>query len=105
VALATFERCAQPHSTGHVHAVNNLVRAILLLIRSSLDIDGRTTMEPRRNLLVECRAFVECWRQQIARDLLDRKSVERHVGIKRANHPVAKRPDRAMAVALIAVAV
>ena len=46
-------------------------------------------VETRRDLLVERRV-----RQQVARDLLDRELIERHVAVERVDHPVAPRPHR-----------
>ena len=51
-----------------------------------------------------------CWSsvasgKQVAGDLLDRELVERHVGVQGADDPVAIGPDRAVAVALVAVGV
>ena len=100
VALATFERRAQPDRARDIHAIDDLIGAILFLIGPRFHVYRRAAMKSRSDLLAR-RSIGDL----IARDLLDRKLVERQVRIERANHPVAIRPNGAMAVALIAIAV
>src|SRR5437763_1537432 len=100
MALAAFERRAEPDGPGYVDAVDDLIHAVFFLVGPRFDVHGRAAMETGGDLLVERRA-----RQQVARNLLDRELIERHVGVEGADHPIAIRPDRAVAVTLIAVAV
>ena len=100
MALAAFECRAEPHRAGHIYPVDNLVRAVLFFVGTRFNIHRCAAVKSRRDLLLHRRI-----RQQVACNLLDRELVERHVGIQRPDDPVAIGPDRAVAVALIAIAV
>src|SRR5262245_5321344 len=100
VALAAFQRRAEPNGAGDIYAVDYLVGAIFFLVRSGLNVDSRAAMKAGGDLLIQ-----GCTRQQISRDLRDRELIEGHVGVERPDDPIAIRPDRTMAVPLKAVAV
>src|SRR5690242_14771903 len=69
-------------------------------INAALFVEHRVAMEPGGDALLRRRAG-----QQITGELLDRELIERHVRIDRVDHPIAVRPDRTIAVLLVAIRV
>ncbi len=100
VALAALQGQPQPSGAGGGHAVGHGVEPEFQRIDAALLVEHRVAVETRGDLLVEGGAG-----QQVAGELLDREPVERHVGVEGADHPVAVRPDAALAVLLVAVGV
>ena len=45
VALATFERRAEPDGSRHIHAVNDLDHTVFLFVGPRFDVDGRATVK------------------------------------------------------------
>ena len=76
------------------------IKAYDLVIALNAHFINPSVIDAGRDLLIRRRT-----RQQVARDLLDRKLVERHVPVERVDHPIAPRPHPAFAVHLKPVAV
>jgi hypothetical protein len=93
VALRAGQRRAHPGAQRRVHAIDDGDGAKLLVDRAPFVVGERVAVEAGGDLVVERGA-----RQQVAGDLPDRKAIEGHVGIERADHPVPPAPDRARVV-------
>ena len=100
VTAAAVQRERHPREPGRLHAVDHRFRKPLLDDAPALAVEPVIALKAGRHDLVTRRVW-----QQVAGELLDRKTVERHVRIQRANHPVAPRPLLALRVALESVAV
>ena len=100
VAPAAVEGLPHPHRGGGLHAVGDVFGEELLRDDAAFLVQHVVAMEARGDLLVEGGI-----RQQVARELLDGEPVEGHVRIERTHHPVAPRPQLAVAVHLVAVRV
>jgi len=93
VALRALERQAKPRPPGSLESIDNALDAKLLLARVVALGLHRVPVERTGHPLLR-----RCVRQEIARELINRKPVERHVLVERGNHPVAVRPDVARAI-------
>ena len=100
VALRAAEREAEPRRARRRHAVGHGVEAKLQRVNSAFFVQHRVAVKAGRHLLLARRP-----RQQVARDLLDGELIKRHVRVQRIDHPVAPRPDAALAVLFVAVRV
>ena len=100
VAPRATERQSQPDRGGSLDAVDGVLDLVLVRIRAVLGIAAMVAIEARGDVLRQR------WTgQEVARELLDREPVERHVGVERVDHPVAPAPHVPRAVVLIAVSV
>ena len=95
VALRALDGRAEPHRAECVHAIEDLVHAVLLGVGAGLDVAGRAAVEASRDALL-----FGCARKQVACELLDGELIERHVRIQRADDPIAIRPKFAQVIAL-----
>ena len=88
VALSAAKGTAQPRGRYRPHALGTILREILFRLRSALARHHIQTVVTRRHELLRRRI-----RQQISRELLDRKLVETLIRIERVDHVVAIRKD------------
>ena len=100
VALRAGERRAEPDGGGRVRAIDENFVQRFLGIDAALFVGHRVAMEPARDFLIDGGV-----RQHVARDLLDRESIERQVAIEGVDDPVAVLPDRAAVVLFVSVRV
>ena len=100
VTLRAAQRESQKNRARRIHAVKHVVDSRLFLITPALAVVHVVAVKTRRQNLLGCRAG-----QQIARELLDRKFIERFVLIETVNHPVSPRPVGTSGVCLEAVRV
>ena len=101
VALGATERHAEPHGGGRAHAVHGGLAAELLLIGAALGVRECLSVKARGRLFRESRAG-----QEVAGELQNAETIEGHVVVDRANHPIAKHVGvRADAVFLVTIAV
>ena len=100
VALRACERGAQPHRGCRIHAIDEQLVPGLVRIDAAFLVRHRIAMKAARNQLVARRTG-----QHVARDLIDREAVERHVAVERVNHPVAVLPHDARSIFLEALGV
>ena len=100
VTLAAIEREAKPNGAGGGHAIVESVPAEFERVGSAFLVQHGVTVKAGRDSLVERRPF-----QQIARELLDRELVERHVIVDGLDDPIAIEPHRAGSIFLVAVGV
>ena len=91
---------AHPHGAGGRHAVDAVLGEELVDDDAALAVQAVVAVERGRDALLEGRAG-----QHVARELLDREPVERHVGVVGVDDPVAPAPHRPLAVGLVAVGV
>jgi len=79
-----------------------LVDPPLFLIGPGFNIGRRGPVKTRHDQRIELRGRSghALWGEQITRNLPDRKLVERHIRVHRADHPIAIRPDIAEVIAL-----
>ena len=100
VAPGAAQSQSQPDRGGGLDAVDSVLDLVLVRIRAVLGIAAMVAIEARGDVLRQR------WTgEEVARELLDREPVERHVGVERVNHPVAPAPHVPRAVVLIAVSV
>ena len=92
----------QPHQNGRrrVDAIGHVFDAILLVDDAPFGRQHVVAVEAGGDSLFESRVF-----QQVARELFRHKTVERHVRVERANHPVAPGPHRPFFVIVIAIGI
>ena len=83
-----------------IDAVKDAVDSKLFFVDTAFLIDLCVAVKTGCDLLADRRSG-----QQVARQLLDRKLIEGHIGIQRVDHPIAKLPNRPGAVDRVAVAV
>ncbi len=100
VAAAAVEREPHPHRADRLRLVEHILHPILRRDAPTLAIDHVIAIKARRQNLLLGRLG-----QQVPGDLLHGKPVVGLIGIECPHHPIAPRPHRALAVALIAVAV
>ncbi len=101
MALGAADRQPQPHGAGRGDAVENRLDAELLLVGAAFGVGERLAVKSGGQPLAGPRPV-----EQVAGQLLDRKTVERHVGVDRLDHPIAKPPGiRPRIVFLVAVGV
>jgi hypothetical protein len=100
VTLRARDRHAEPGRAGRADAVDHRVEPVLERVDPPLLVQHRVPVKAGGDALR--RRGVG---QQVAGQLLDRELVEGHVGVDRVDHPVAVRPDRPLAVLLVAVGV
>ena len=98
MALCAASGEAQPGRTRGRHPIGHGVKAKFVRVDAAFFVEHGVAMKPGGNALRH-----GCVRQHVASELFDRKLVEGHAGIDRANYPVAIRPDAAWAILLIAV--
>ena len=89
---------SHPNCHGRVDPVDSVFQEELLQNQTSLGVVAIVPVETRRNDLIHGRV-----RQQVTGQLLDRKLIERHVGLVSFNDPVAPAPHCARSVVLIAI--
>ena len=100
VTLRARGRQPQPCRAGGAHPIDHRQIPKLERVDSPLLVDHRVAMEAGGDDVVGRGSG-----EQVAGDLADREAVERHVVVECLDHPVAPRPDRAVAVFLVAVGV
>ena len=100
VAAAAVQSQAQPHRARGLGHIEDVVHAVFLRDAPALAVDRMVPQKPGGQFLL-----VRGVGEQIAGELPDRELVPRHVAVEGLHHPVAPRPHRAFAVALIAVGV
>ena len=100
VALGTSERQPHPDGRGRADPVDHGMEAKLERIDPALFVEHRVAVKSRGHDLIARRVG-----QHVARQLLDRKLVERQIAIQRRDHPVAIGPDDARFVFLVAIGV
>ena len=100
VTTGAVEGLGQPNRGCRFHTVRSVFGQEFFGSHTTLLVDHVIAIKPGGHPL-----FDGSIRQQVAGDLFDGELVEALVVIKRANHPVAPRIQRAVAVHLIAVAV
>ena len=76
VRMTLRAACRQPHPdrTGRRNAVDHRIEAKLQRVDTTFFVQHRVSMETGRDTLIDCRI-----RQHVARELLDRELVERHI--------------------------
>ena len=97
MTLSTRNRCSHPDFHRRVHSIDHRDVAKLFVLCAAFIICHRVAMKRCGHYL-----FVTCIRQHIARQLLDRELIKRHVVVDRPNDPVAPRPDRARRIICVA---
>ena len=100
MTLSTLCRQAQPGRAGGGDAIGHRVVAKLQRIDSAFFIEHRVAMKARGHQLALRRVG-----KHIAGKLLDCELIKRHVVVDRADHPIAIRPDAAIAIFFVAVGV
>ena len=100
VTLGALESGAEENGARGVHAIDDLIDAILLRMHAGFDIAGRRAVETSGNALGGGGVG-----QEIAGDLLNDKLVERHALVKSINDVIAVCPTIAKLVGLKSVAV
>ena len=100
VAAAAADREAKPRLASRLHPVDDRLDEPLLGDQSSLTVEPVVPVETGGDNVVARGA-----RQHVSGELLHGELIEPHVGIERADHPVAPRPVGAAGVGLKAVAV
>ena len=98
VTLAATERQAEPLRADGIHAVDHILDTGLLRVTTALAIGHVIAMETGRELLIRSSVW-----QEIARKLLNRELVIRHVHIERSNDPIPPRPVRARLIGLVTI--
>ena len=97
VTLGTAHRRAQPDARVVADAVGRVLEQELLGLGAALEGDHVQAVVGRRHALPHRRV-----RQEVPRQLLDRKAVEGHVLVERAQHPVPVRPHRPLLIPVVA---
>ena len=97
VTLGALQRQPKPGSAGRLKPIHDALDPKLLLARVVALGLHRVAMKRAGHPLPRGRV-----RYQITGELIDRKTIERHVVIQRSNHPVTIRPDVARPVRRIA---
>src|SRR5262245_42071854 len=100
VATRAAHRQPQPGRGGRLDSVNDVLVQVLFGYRAALEIDHVVAIESGGDLLI----LSGFW-EQIARELFDRELVEAFVLVEGADHPVAPRPNVAVAVDVVAMRV
>ena len=100
VALGARRRQPEPGGAGGAHAIDHREIAELEWVDAPFLVDHGVAVEAGGDDVVGHSVG-----QEITGDLPDRECVERHVVVERLNHPVAIRPDRPLAILLVAVRV
>ena len=100
VALGARERDAHENRGRRVHAVDHVGGAVFIFLLARLAVGGVIAVEAGGDLLRERRVGKE-----IARELLDRELIERHVRVEGVDDPLAPFPDLAGHVVLVAARV
>ena len=101
MALGAADGQAEPDGSDRVGAIHGLLEPELLDLHPAFPVLEAVPVESRRDPLVD-----SCARQDVPRDLLDRKAVKRHVAIESVDHPLAPAPGvRPLGVLLVAVGV
>src|SRR5262249_42835745 len=100
VTAGTAHREAQPHSRGRFGLIEHVLDAVLFRDAPALAVDHVIAIETRGEALLARR-----FGQKIPGELPDGELIEGEIVVVRLHHPVAPRPHRALAVALVAVAV
>ena len=91
---ATYSQ-AQPDRACRIDTVFGVHHQNFLLDRPAFARRNVAAIEARRDHLIARRV-----RQQVARDLFDRKFIKRLIPVERANHPIAIRPHLAIVVVM-----
>ena len=105
VALGAGHREAEPRRARRVDPVEEVVEPLLLGNRAALAVQKMVAIEAAGDLLIESGLFGGGRRQQVARQLLGGKTVERHVGVEGLHHPVPPDPLPGVAILLEAVGI
>ena len=100
MALSTAHGQSEPHGTRRVDSVDNRFIPKLLRVDTAFLVVHRIAVEASRDELIQCGI-----RQQVSGDLLDRKLIERHIGIEGSDDPVSIRPDRPWTVLFVTIGV
>ena len=100
VAAGAAQRQAHQDRCGRVYAIGHVFDAVLLGDDAALGIDDVVAVEAGRQSLVECRV-----RQQVARELLGHKLIERHPAVEGVDRPVSPPPHVPRRVVVEAVRV
>ena len=100
VALGAADRQAEKDRPRGIDPVDDRVDPELLDVDPPFLVDLRVAMKPGGDPRGERGSGL-----QVAGDLIDGESVERHVGIERGDDPVAELPDRARSVDIVAVGI
>ena len=88
VALGAGNRQTEECFTDRVHAIDHSLDAKLLRLDPAFLVQHRIAQKAGSDPLLQ-RGI----RQQVARELLNRESVERHVVVEGLDHPIAIGPD------------
>ena len=96
MALCTFDKEPQPHGRGGLDSVDGVLDAVLLVDHPTLIRRAVVSVETRRDSLSQC-----CVGDQVSRDLLDRKLIERLIRVVGSDDPISPGPHVAMAVGVV----
>ena len=88
----------EPDGCGRIDAVHHILDRVFLGDDPPFSIAAMVAVEARRNPLLQRRP-----RQHVARELLDRELVKRHVPVICIDYPVAPSPHHARRIGLIPV--
>ena len=105
VALGTGHGEAKPGGARRVDPVEEVVEPLFLGDRAPLAVQEMVAVEAAGDLLIESGLLSGRRRQEISRQLLAGKTIERHVGIEGLHHPVTPDPLPGVAVLLEAIGV
>ena len=100
MALSTSDCESQPDRARGSNAIEDAVDSELLRINTAFLIDLSVAMKAGRNTLI-----IGGFRQEVARQLFDRKLIERHIAIQGIHNPVTVLPDLSWSIDRIAIAV
>ena len=100
VATGAAERETEPHGSGSLGAVGNVLYAKLLVNRTPFGGRAMVPIESGGDDLVASGV-----RKHVPSQLLDREPVESQIAVEGIDHPVAPAPHRARAVCLVPVGI
>jgi len=96
VTLRATDGKPEPNRAYRAHTVHRGLATKLLLVHAALLVGERLALEGRGELLLARHV-----RQQIARELLDGETIERHVVVEGVDDPLAPEPHETRAVKMV----
>src|SRR6185369_15869790 len=100
VALCARECASEPYCCGGIHPIDDRLPSGFFRVDSAFLVEKRVSMKAGGDLLTDCGI-----REHVARDLLDRELIERHIAVESIDNPIAILPHHPALVFLITVRV
>ncbi len=98
VTAGAVEGLSEPNGCGGFDSIGGVFREELICENASFFVEHVVSMETGGNALIEGRVG-----EEVACELFNGELVERHVFVEGTNHPIAPRPEFAVAIDLVAV--